>query len=491
MNYKAAYKGKQMNFYGTGKIAIVTGWTLQDSVAKKLTPEQYAVIGNLYSPSRGLNYLIRNLIANPQIRHLIALNATKQDAIAGGCQCLLDFFLQGFTQGVSDAGRDCWVVNSEFPGYIDLEVPQEILEKLRRLVSCQEATSVDVLLGQVKTISECPIYLFPWHEPQVYPMSEFAPNVVPGDIYGHRIEGKTIADTWIKIIHRIKTTGVVRETSHDAYWQELIDLVAVVTDEPEGFYFPPGKDFPCDRNFIENYIPQILNDQQEKEGIKYSYGQRLRSWFGRDQIEQVIDKLSGDIDAASGVMSLWDVKDHDQGGSPCLNHIWVRVVAGKLSLSAVFRSNDMFSAWVANAMGLRALQLHIIAEISRNSQHQLQPGPLITLSESAHIYSDCYAHADKVIATYYDKLMQQEQSQFDDPVGSFVIEVNQEISVQRITPGTGEVVTTYLGKTALELGRQIYRDAPAINPMHSLYLGIELQKAALALANQQKYCQDR
>jgi thymidylate synthase len=95
------------------------------------------------------------------------------------------------------------------------------------------------------------------------------------------------------------------------------------------------------------------------EGVKYTYGQRLRSWFGRDQIEQVIQKLIGEIDAASAVMSLWDVQDHDKGGSPCLNHIWIEVVDNELSLTATLRSNDMFAAWPANAMGLRALQQYI------------------------------------------------------------------------------------------------------------------------------------
>jgi len=31
------------------------------------------------------------------------------------------------------------------------------------------------------------------------------------------------------------------------------------------------------------------------EGVKYTYGQRLRSWFKHDQIEQVIQKLVADI----------------------------------------------------------------------------------------------------------------------------------------------------------------------------------------------------
>ncbi|MFM6439142.1 MAG: thymidylate synthase, partial [Microcystis panniformis] len=150
-------------------------------------------------------------------------------------------------------------------------------------------------------------------------------------------------------------TGTIRPTGYDGKWQELIDLMAVVTDEPPDFYFPEPNYLPIDRPFLTEYIGQILDDSPIHQGVKYTYGQRLRSWFGRDQIAQVINKLISEIDAASAVMSLWDVKDHEKGGSPCLNHIWVRVVENELSLTAIFRSNDMFAAWPANAMGLRAL----------------------------------------------------------------------------------------------------------------------------------------
>jgi thymidylate synthase len=241
---------------------------------------------------------------------------------------------------------------------------------------------------------------------------------------------------------------------------------------------------------LGEYIPQILDDAPYTEGVKYTYGQRLRSWFGRDQIEQVITKLIGEIDAASAVMSLWDVKDHLIGGSPCLNHIWIRVVDNELSLTATLRSNDMFAAWPANAMGLRALQQYIRDEIESRSDYELRMGPLITISQSAHIYDDTWENVDTLIANQYAII--NNQRDYYDPSGNFLIEIEGgKIVVKQTTPGSGEVVACYSGRNPLLLVREICAASSAIQPDHIGYLGIELQKAHECLKRGKQYVQDR
>lgn len=492
--YSPKYKPGQLTC-GEGIVAIITGWTVRKVVASKLEKTDYAVVGQLYSPTRGINLLLRNLLLNPHVRYLIILNATREDKNAGSQDCLKDFFEKGFSKGLTDVGTECWVINSEIPGYIDLDVSEEALTLLRESVTAIEVESVSSAVTLAQKLNGQ--YLSPWGEPQEFKLEVVEPEVFPGEIYGHRIEGNTIAETWVKIIHRIKTSGLLRPTGYDGQIQELIDLVAVVKEEPESFYIPEPNFLPCDRSFIEGYIPQILDDAPIVEGVKYTYGQRLRSWFGFDQIEQVIDKLIGEIDAASAVMSLWDVKDHIVGGSPCLNHIWVRALDGKLSLTALFRSNDMFSAWPSNAFGLRALQMYIRNQIAERSNYDLTLGPLITISQSAHIYDDCWENADKLINTQYKNLVKpspQNRDYYIDLVGNFIVELdetNQTIMVTRTTTGSGEVLKTYSGKNPLSLLREICCDAPAIKPDHIGYLGIELQKAFYCLSSGQNYTQDQ
>jgi thymidylate synthase len=113
-------------------------------------------------------------------------------------------------------------------------------------------------------------------------------------------------------------------------------------------------------------------------------------------------------------------------------------------------------------------------------------GPLITISQSAHIYDDCFENAEKIIRTYYPKICQQRD--YNDPVGSFVIAVQDDkILVEHMTPGSGEVVNCYSGKSAKQLYQQIAADCPGLQVEHAMYLGTELQKAELALSMEQEF----
>jgi thymidylate synthase len=206
--YKALYKPNQL-ICGYGQTAIITGWTVKQAIARRLDAEEYAVVGNLYSPTRGISPLLRNLIANPHVRFLVVLNATKEDRNSGSGQCLLDFFRRGFTLGKSDTGRDCWKINSEITGYIDIEIDGEILEKVREAIEVQEAGSIEEVVTIVKSYDHRqPIEA--WGEALTFPVLETIPSILPGTRYGHRIDGKTIAETWVKILHRINSTDGIR-----------------------------------------------------------------------------------------------------------------------------------------------------------------------------------------------------------------------------------------------------------------------------------------
>jgi thymidylate synthase len=511
--YKPLYKASQL-ILGNGDVVVVTGWKPKESVAKQIPVSWYAAIGQLYSPTRGINILVRNLLANPEIGTLLILSLTREDSNSGSCLALAEFFRHGFASDTSETGQPVWRIKSSVTAYIDREIPSEALERLRESIKSIFIETAEEYKGILSSIKDCSfssvshpnLITVPsrlnssmrYQEPLIYPTRESTPEIMPGELYGHRISGKTIAETWVKILHRIKTTGVIRPTGYDGSWQELINVVAVVTDEPEEFYFPEPNYLPLDKQFLELYIPQILGDAPYQEGVKYTYGQRLRSWFGRDQISLVIRKLIKEVDSASAVMSLWDsgsgdiprfgrranASDHDYGGSPCLNHIWVRVVDGVLSLTATFRSNDMFAAWPANAMGLRALQRHIRDEIASKSDYNLTMGPLITISQSAHIYDDTWENVEYLLNTQYKKLCTKRD--YQDKAGNFIVSFEDgQIIAEQTTP-SGETIATYRGRNAQSVYHQIASAVPHIEVEHALYLGAELGKVEVAFFQQLK-----
>ncbi|MGK7927372.1 MAG: thymidylate synthase, partial [Spirulina sp.] len=126
------------------------------------------------------------------------------------------------------------------------------------------------------------------------------------------------------------------------------------------------------------------------------------------------------------------------------------------------------------------------------SQYNLKIGALITISQSAHIYDDCWENAENLIQTQYAKICRDRT--FDDPVGSFAIAVRDKtIFVEHLTPGSGEIVNCYTGKTARQLYQKIAADCPGLEVEHALYLGTELQKAetSLSLPDHFNYNQDR
>ena len=119
-------------------------------------------------------------------------------------------------------------------------------------------------------------------------------------------------------------------------------------------------------------------------------------------------------------------------------------------------------------------------------------GALITISQSAHIYDDCFENVANVIWSQYPKISQQKD--YFDPAGSFIITIqNNQIMVEHTTPGSGEVVNCYSGKSAHKLSQQIFTDCPGLQVSHAMYLGVELQKAEIALLMKEQliYEQDK
>ena len=80
MHYKDLLKFANPN----SSVAILTLWTICDQVVASIDKNLYFIAGQMYS-KQGINYLVRNLLANKNIRYLIVCG---QDRSGSGAQLL-------------------------------------------------------------------------------------------------------------------------------------------------------------------------------------------------------------------------------------------------------------------------------------------------------------------------------------------------------------------------------------------------------------------
>jgi len=453
-------------------LAIVCLWAKAKELAEKVPKEAYAVIGNLFSAERGLDYLIRNLLANPQIRKLVI---TGPD-LSGSGRVLEDFFRNGFEEATLPlSGRPCWKVKSELKGFIGKDIPEEALEELRKSVAVLRVEEIEKL--RPESIPE------PAGKRRklVLPKPQEAVRCYQGEDSGWIVRHRYIAGAWLQILDVILKFGKVSQTHYDERQKEILNLISVITQEdPNSFHIPEF--LPYGEEHIKSYIPKVLTDYREP-GTTYTYGSRMRSWFGQDQVEEAIKKLKREPISRAVVISLWDPKrDLTIGGSPCINHIWLRIRENRLYLTATIRSNDMFEGYPDNAFGLRALQEYIRQKVDPG----LKLGDLVINSQSAHLYEDCWQKAEEIVRQYWDKYIPPAGEQLD-PRGNFVITLESgRIKIEHLS-SQGEVLGTYYGKTARELRDMLIREGIVGTAAHGIYLGIELARAEEALRTGKPY----
>jgi thymidylate synthase len=200
-------------------------------------------------------------------------------------------------------------------------------------------------------------------------------------------KGETVSDIWASILKHILDEGVERHTLHNnAYFTEVTEPIVAVIKNPQKGRIPEGFNW-CDKT-LKMYADHILD--KDDHGFVYTYGSRI----GRNnQIEHIIRKLEEDPSTKQAMAITWDIiADNESNNPPCLQLVDFKIYNNKLHLTAYFRSNDMFAAWVANAYLLAELMHYISIRAIGHSNL----GPLTIVSNGAHIYAFDLADARKI-----------------------------------------------------------------------------------------------
>ena len=464
-----------------GHVAVVTLWSKLKEMEGKVRKEDFCVMGQLFSAERGLDLLMRNLLANPQITNIVV---TGVDFSKSGI-VLEDFFRNGFEPGQTRlTKKPVWKVRSRFEGYIDMDIPEQALQELRETVNIARVGDISALDF---SLLERPVL---GREGRIYPKIEEEVKKYIGEYTGHLVRGKTVAEAWLKALDTILKFGKESETHYSERQREILNMLSVIEEEDPADFFIPDY-LPCDRERVRAYIPRITRDLPG--GIhrnEYTYGSRMRSWFGTDQVQRAVQKLAREPVSRAVVIGLWDsTRDLEIGGSPCLNHIWLRVSEDKLHMTAIFRSHDMFEGYPENLFGLRVLQDEIRKELAESLGQEVGLGELMVLSQSAHLYADTWEWAEKVIEEHLPKF-RRHLSRFD-PRGNLLVSVqNGEIVLEHTGPG-GEKIGEFRARTGAEMRDILVKENVVSLVAHGIDLGLEIMKAEVSGKLGIGYEQDR
>lgn len=460
-------------------VGVCTMWSDKRKVAQGLPDDFYSVTGNLYS-SDGINYILRNILANPRIRHLVICG---EDASGESGQAIKSLM----ADGVDDNNR---IKNNGFQ--LHKEIDQSAIELFRQKVNLVDCSGVSDPFELKQKINSLDRDLPPFSDqPLVFTETKPVCEVYPSEERVFITRGKLVAEVWIKLLDLILKFGLINKTQYTVPQKEILDLITIVSEEdPDNVNHID--DFPYSREHLEKYYPQVLSAQSFPE-LKYTYGQRIFDAKGINQVDYIIESLKEAGHTRRAVLCLWDPsrdewnaekKEWVKENQPCLNLIQCRIQGNRLMMTVYIRSNDMFKAWPENAFAMRKLQQLIQKGVSS----EIKLGDLIIISHSAHIYEQDWEKAQAVVKKLASKYLETTDFLID-PRGNFYIYLkDNQIAVNHYSP-SGDLIQEFKGQTAVELKTAIMPFVSRID--HAFYLGGELEKAEMALKEGREYNQDR
>ncbi|MDR0622293.1 MAG: hypothetical protein LBJ61_10525 [Deltaproteobacteria bacterium] len=488
-------------------VALCSLWTpvgyLRDRIDKAypelLGPDsKIALIGGLYGG--GLNVMLRNLHHNPQIDTLILCGKDFS-----GASDHLKLFLEGkvrltgqkqayvFEDGHSE-DLEKMVIDGPGASYTmdSLLKPEMFLERPRAIDLTGSITPE--ILAEIKAALAD---YRPWAKPNgtrpdPVPLPKPKVDLYPSDPFGHSVTAETIVEAWSEILVRLHRFGQPVRLRNGKERLELMNFKAVI-ENPALIGERDLALLNVTRDKLSEYQGQLLSPDLD-HGMPYTYGNRLRRYFGPDFLDWAAGDLAKAGDSRHAYAALWDnLADPDGHDSPCLVSVFFRKVQNKVHLVAQFRSHNGARAWPVNCVGLQGLMKRVCemanARPDRTEEFELSPGRLTVVSLSLSLDP---ADLPQVLSTVEARLGRAHKTK-TDPNGFFRITVdhNQKLIIVYHHAPDGELLTEYSGQTPSELGWRLAKVQAFSDPYHALYLGGQLERAWRALTNHTEYVQDK
>jgi len=463
-----------------GDVGVTTLWSRVPQVVKvlqelaiDLSPDgsRIAVVANLYG--NGLPQMLRNLLWNPQLRHILVLG---QD-LSGSRQELINFFEEGLEETVYLGSPAHRIRGTN--RIIDAGVgPERFADRISvtALGKTSEPETREALLtffGQLPSPA-------PVAGGRVdIPIPQIQVTRFPSEPRNHSILRDTPLEAWRELVFRLMRFGQRSQLKKG----ERVELqnVKVIVETPQEE--PPEllEEYGFSLTKFQQYQRGILDPVKPPE-IEYTYGNRMRGYYRYrgetvDSLEIAVQRLRDDPESRHAYVALWDNgRDLPEGhGCPCLVSLFFRRLEERLTLTATFRSHNTMDAWMENFYGLMAVQRYVSERV------EMQPGPVTVFSHSISISPDSLDRAQPIAqGKRTDDRIDPDTGKREpryDYHGNFTVTVDME-SRELVVHHSyqGMTLTEYRGRSAEELESQLARDCALSEISHALYLGRELAR---------------
>ncbi|MEK6893958.1 MAG: hypothetical protein AABX10_00680 [Nanoarchaeota archaeon] len=459
------YRKDKLNLINKGGSAgIVTLWANPLVIWNKLREHNPSLFGensplvaltSLYG--NGLPQMLANLAHNPQVQYLAV---TGNDLpVVPSSQYLADFLAGRVTEIDRGGMKMLKLGDSEFA--IDAQLKPDMFRhlKVQRFQPSDLEAMVNFIGQQPSHVDESQRLRVPLIEPK---FSDYH-----SDITSHNITANTPLEAWMEVMYHLDRFGVNFPLAKGTR-RGLLNLDVNVTDpsfESEEalrrFGFDPSKLRVYQQEMLKSKVP---------ENTRYTYGNRLTAYWGADALAKIGEQFREDLTQRHGFVSLWDTgKDLLEGESaPCFTDAYFVNRGGKLMMTAGFRTHNAVSAWLQNIYGLRAVQERV-AEYAG-----LEPGQLNVRSRWIGIDPES---AGTVSALKMVSQHRKAPLVVNDPRGYFTVRSSDgKIVAEHYSP-TGDLLTRYTGRTAMEVKDQLRHARVISDPDHAMWIGYNLARA--------------
>lgn len=532
------YKDKLHIANPNSNVAIITLWTPMQVILPKLNQEHFNIGGQLYS-KRGVNFIVRNILANPIIDTLVLCGAN----LSGSAEALMYLIEKGIDENNNIIGVD--------KAYIDKEIDLDTLNTLRSqvtFVNLVKNSSAKNIQEHIEKLQKQEVKQ--WAEPKIFPDPEpFTTEKFPSEKTAYTVRAGYIKEAWPQILRHVMKFGSKKGMIKVGEVKELVNLIVVIEDENP--YKPDlPKWFTFNATDLAGYYKNFF--AKETHGEDYNYGERIFSHalgipnqkynspnntksakkfsevfhalgetspspssennevlrqkleelftgITLNQLEEVYIKLKRYKYDRGGVVTLWnpwtdnivegwmaDKESKKAGNVPCMTQLQFAYRDHRLHLTAYFRSNDMFDAWPRNAFALRKLQFDLAKKLD------LKPGPLTTISSLGQIYEANFEAANSILEKFNNITNCRPDSR-----GNVLIEVEgKEIVVRHTDTSGNEIMQEFRadgtkpnsaqGMSDILLQNLVFSEMP-----HAMDIARQLQKAEIAVKNGLRFNQDK